>query len=109
MEPIHFVYWLQGYLELDAADGADPELTPEQVKCIKDHLALVLRKKTPEREEGVKKKKKKKSADTLGVTRVDSGVVDEKKDPPMSPKFDAERWLSELRRSYSRGRDGLIC
>jgi hypothetical protein len=38
-----FAYWLQGYFELSPHGG----LTPEQVKVIKDHLALVFEKKTP--------------------------------------------------------------
>lgn len=38
-----FVYWLQGWLEI-----ANPEaITPAQVQCIKDHMALVLTKVTP--------------------------------------------------------------
>lgn len=37
-----FVFWLQGYFEVDAELGdGDPELTPKQVACIKRHLALV--------------------------------------------------------------------
>lgn len=39
-----FVYWLNGYLELSTVET----LNEEQVKCIKDHLKLVLKKKTPE-------------------------------------------------------------
>ena len=41
----NFVYWLQGFLELSATK----DLTPAQVMIVKDHLALVLDKKTPER------------------------------------------------------------
>ena len=39
-----FVYWLQGYMELSGSG----ELTKEQVQIIKDHIKLVLEKKTPE-------------------------------------------------------------
>jgi hypothetical protein len=40
-----FVYWLAGFLEL-----ADPKtLDAKQVQIIKDHLALVLTKVTPDR------------------------------------------------------------
>lgn len=39
MKPIEFVYWLQGYAELD---GDRP--TPEQWESIKRHIALVLTK-----------------------------------------------------------------
>lgn len=42
MDAISFVYWLQGYLELSAADSKTPEFTKEQVECIKRHIALVL-------------------------------------------------------------------
>ncbi len=42
MQPIHFVYWLQGYLELTDVGPHPTELTTTQVDCIKKHLALVL-------------------------------------------------------------------
>lgn len=38
-----FIYWLQGYLELSNAS----ELTAEQVQIVKDHIKLVMEKKTP--------------------------------------------------------------
>lgn len=38
MDPINFVYWLQGYLELTN----DKELDENQVEIIKNHLKLVL-------------------------------------------------------------------
>jgi|APGre2960657444_1045066.scaffolds.fasta_scaffold27997_1 hypothetical protein len=42
-----FVYWLQGYMEI-----AKPlMLNMRETRIIKDHLALVFDKKTPEREE----------------------------------------------------------
>ncbi len=60
MSPENFAYWLNGYFEvLEAGGDAADELTPEQVACIKDHLALVLTKRTPER--GKKKKKAKQT------------------------------------------------
>ena len=46
--PVHtmsseaFVYWLNGYFELSGSKT----LTPEQVKVIKEHLALALTKVT---------------------------------------------------------------
>lgn len=40
-----FVYWLQGYLEISNSN----ELSPEQIQIIKDHIKLVLDKKTPDR------------------------------------------------------------
>lgn len=38
-----FVYWLNGFLELSGAAAMDEE----QVRVVREHLALVLRKKTP--------------------------------------------------------------
>lgn len=43
MTPENFVYWLQGFLELSYQTSLD-EI---QIKTIKDHLKLVLEKKTP--------------------------------------------------------------
>jgi hypothetical protein len=42
MEPINFIYWLQGYLEIQDPKAIDSE----KVQIIKEHLALVLQKKT---------------------------------------------------------------
>ena len=40
-----FTYWLQGYFEIN-----DPErISPLETKIIKDHLALVFKKETPNR------------------------------------------------------------
>ena len=49
MTPENFVYWLQGYFELNdtAGSGTLRLLREEQLKVIKDHLKLVLEKKTP--------------------------------------------------------------
>jgi len=56
MTPENFVYWLQGYLELNnaagpgissAAPGVIRYLNSKQIKIIQDHLNLVLEKKTP--------------------------------------------------------------
>lgn len=45
MDSLNFIYWLQGFMEV-----ADPkEITEEQVQVIKDHIGLVLDKKTPTR------------------------------------------------------------
>jgi len=46
MNTENFVYWLQGFLELREDDKP---LTPKQVQIIKDHLALVFTKETPDR------------------------------------------------------------
>jgi len=46
MDAINFVYWMQGFLELgDIKKG----MTPEQIQIVKDHIALVLHKVTPDR------------------------------------------------------------
>ena len=46
MTPEQFVYWLQGFFEM-----TDPgPLTQRQAQIIRDHLAMVLNKKTPTRE-----------------------------------------------------------
>ena len=42
MTPENFVYWLQGFVELN---GNPP--TPEQWQSIKEHLSLVMNKVTP--------------------------------------------------------------
>ena len=42
-----FVYWLQGYMEMSNPSS----LGVRETRIIKDHLALVFDKKTPEREE----------------------------------------------------------
>ena len=38
-----FTYWLQGFFELSGATT----LNEEQVKIVKDHIALVMKKETP--------------------------------------------------------------
>ncbi len=43
MQPINFCYWLQGWIELQNPN----EITPVQLQEIKNHLSLVLEKKTP--------------------------------------------------------------
>lgn len=45
MSPENFVYWLNGFVELDG--GSLP--TGQQWESIKDHLKLVMDKKTPVR------------------------------------------------------------
>ena len=42
-----FAYWLQGYMEMSNPSS----LSVRETRIIKDHLALVFDKKTPEREE----------------------------------------------------------
>jgi len=43
MTPENFVYWLNGFFEISGSKN----LTEEQVQVLKDHLKLVLTKKTP--------------------------------------------------------------
>lgn len=38
-----FCFWLQGYLEVQSAGGAKPDLTVDQVECVQRHLALVFK------------------------------------------------------------------
>lgn len=38
MDAMNFAYWLQGFFEIT---GEVKELTPEQIKMIKDHLGYV--------------------------------------------------------------------
>lgn len=40
-----FTYWLQGYFEINDPD----RINPMETKIIKDHLALVFKKETPNR------------------------------------------------------------
>ena len=40
-----FTYWLQGYFEINDPD----RISPIETKIIKDHLALVFKKETPNR------------------------------------------------------------
>lgn len=51
MNAEQFVYWLQGYFELEMARTThqSPIITANQSKVIMDHLALVLNKITPDR------------------------------------------------------------
>jgi hypothetical protein len=63
MTPENFAYWLQGFFEIAGSD----ELTETQVKMVKDHLALVFQKVTPDRSKKVKKKKKDVTCTTPAV------------------------------------------
>ena len=45
MNETEFCYWLNGYFEISGAT----ELDPEQVKMVKEHLALVFEKVTEEK------------------------------------------------------------
>ncbi len=45
MTPLNFVYWLQGCIELGCKTFDE-----HQVRVIRDHLELVLKKETPQRE-----------------------------------------------------------
>lgn len=46
MTPEQFCYWLQGYFELSSEER--PQLYSEQTRIVRDHLALVFKKETPE-------------------------------------------------------------
>lgn len=45
MSPESFTYWLQGYFEISDSNN----LSPQQVQIIRDHLALVFEKVTPDK------------------------------------------------------------
>ena len=45
MTPENFIYWLQGFLEIQNPE----QITKEQIQIIKDHVGLVLHKVTPNR------------------------------------------------------------
>jgi hypothetical protein len=45
MQQDQFCYWLQGFFEISDSN----KLTEKQVQIIKDHLALVFDKQTPDR------------------------------------------------------------
>jgi len=45
MSPEQFVYWLQGYVEING----NPGLSPAHWQVIKDHLQTVFKKETPKR------------------------------------------------------------
>lgn len=47
MSPESFTYWLQGYFEISDSNN----LSPQQVQIIRDHLALVFEKVTPDRKD----------------------------------------------------------
>ena len=51
MTPENFCYWINGYFELQlkVGDGSSM-LNGNQVQIIKDHLDLVLKKETPNRQ-----------------------------------------------------------
>lgn len=55
-----FVYWLQGFFEIQGVGTEDDMegVHPEQAKVIHDHLNLVFDKKTPERKIDKEKLKK---------------------------------------------------
>lgn len=46
MTPEQFCYWLQGFVEINGPARTHP--TPQEWVVIKDHLALVFKKETPD-------------------------------------------------------------
>ena len=75
MSPENFAFWLQGYFEvLAAGDDPEAELTPQQVACIKDHLALVFDKHTPTRTGGSGSDRRKKEKKSRVVTVRSDGL-----------------------------------
>ncbi len=114
MNPENFAYWLQGYLEIAAPAGESvPDLTSEQVQCIKDHLALVFRKETPERAAKPKKAKQEGAPYTLAAdifTRPDvtcSVPVTPNVTPPADPNQIRINIQEEVRKRETRREDFL--
>lgn len=66
MESINFAYWLQGFFEI----SNDKKLNEKQVQIIKDHLALVFDKQTPDRNIDINDVNyiKKVAEDSLNIT-----------------------------------------
>lgn len=54
MNSEQFAYWLQGFFEISNQD----HLTAKQLQIVKDHLATVFNKITPDRNNGVQEFKK---------------------------------------------------
>jgi hypothetical protein len=66
-----FTYWLQGYAELN-----DAPPTPEQWQAIRDHLALVFNKVTPDFRTTISREYQwpKEAVDELGRLKVTCAV-----------------------------------
>lgn len=64
MTPEQFCYWLNGYFDLNQGGKRHSDLTIEQVKCIKDHLALVFQQIVSPASERVVKKPPAKDSGT---------------------------------------------
>jgi hypothetical protein len=75
MSPENFIYWLQGFYELTPED----KLTP-QMRIIKEHLALVFNKVTPDI---VPEKLKKETFD---------GLLEKIKTSPSLSSFPPAQW-----------------
>lgn len=50
MEPINFVYWLRGFIEIQ---GTEHGMTPAQLEMVNKHLNLILTCETEEKESPV--------------------------------------------------------
>lgn len=74
----NFVFWLNGYFELGGEN-----LSPQQVQIIKDHLALVFNKVTPDYYGGFYGKAQKDFKDFLESNHPSyGGVIPLAYDPP---------------------------
>lgn len=69
MTPEQFVYWMQGFAELNS----DPP-SPEQWQAIRDHLNLVFEKKTPDYFSGIIKDGNGHEILPLGLPYVRTGL-----------------------------------
>jgi len=47
--PRDFIYWINGFIELNEGEINSVGISPNQVKIIKDHINQVIKKETPNR------------------------------------------------------------
>jgi len=86
MTPENFAYWLQGYFELT---DDRLSLTNTQVDIIKDHLALVFTKVTPDRSEDLSKEAKDYLDEVMDEEVHTQNINDEGK---IDLEFPLEKW-----------------
>jgi hypothetical protein len=93
MTPENFCYWLQGLFE----HRKDGQITLTEIKSIRDHLALVFTKVTPEQAEG----SKQTPLPSLNTCMKDYTTVRGSKDKCLLPdghggKCGVPRWMQTI-------------